>query len=187
MAEKSNSYDVTIIRKVPFLTEFFLFLLIPGAVVIFFAVSYLIRSSQSSNEMQDIFIITQIPEKVQYVFFYLGLSTIILYPLYKYIRIYKTAKLILSDQYISLERHSMNVYIPFRTIRKIYFKEPQNFKGESKEKLIIYIEQTFMKTTTIKLKDYSKADSLINDFLTIDKLKSRITGDLGTNYIDSED
>lgn len=187
MQTQDNSYEVTIIKKVPYLTEFLFFLLLPGILVLLLGYVFLLPSVQSSNEMQVIALFKLIPDNLQFIFLYFGLSTIILFPLYKYVKIYKQAKLIVNEKFLSIKGRSIDFRIPVNTISKIYFKDPTNFRGESKERLIIYILEKSMRITTLKLKDYSKSENLLKNFITIENLQPLLAESNATVYIETED
>ena len=187
MPTPTNSYEVTLIKKIPYLTELLLFLLLPGLLVLFTAYFFLVPSGQSANEMQIVTIIRIIPEKGQFILLYLGLSTIIFYPLYKYLKIYKRAFFTFNEQILSIQGKNFELKIPVDIVSKIYFKDPDNYSGESKETLTIYIQEKFMKTTTLRLRHYLLADQLITELSNIEKLRPRLAESDGASYIDSED
>ena len=93
-----NTYRVTVIKKIPYITEFFYFLLLPGLIVLIIAYFFLLPSVQSSNEMEIIAIFTLIPEHVQFICLYFVGTTIVLFPFYKYAKIYKRGVLVFNDQ-----------------------------------------------------------------------------------------
>ncbi len=187
MSTPNTSYEVTLIKKMPYLTELLLFVLLPGVLVLLTAYFFLLPSGQSSNEMQIVTIIRIIPEKGQFILLYLGLSTIIFYPLYKYLKIYKRAFLTFDDQILSIQGKNFEITISLDIVSKIYFKDPDNYRGESKETLTIYIQEKFMKTTTLRLRHYSHADQLLTELTNIEKLRPRLAESDGASYIDSDD
>jgi hypothetical protein len=181
------SYNVTVIKKVPYLTELLLFLLIPGILVILLAYLFLVSSGESSNEMQIVAVIKMIPSNIGITFLSLILSTIIIWPLYKYVKIYKTATLSFNDEFLFIQGGNIKQKISLTAISKIYFKESLNYRGLPKEELIIYIQEKFMKTTTLKLKDYYIAEQLITDLSSIDNISPLLTGASSAFHIDAED
>jgi hypothetical protein len=187
MQTQDKSYEVTIIKKVPYLTEFLFFLLLPGILVLLMTYVFLLPSALSSNEMQVVALFKLIPDNLQFILLYFGLSTIILYPLYKFVKIYKTARLTFNDQFLLIHGKYLDLKIPVNKISKIYFKDPINYRGESKEKLIIYILEKSMRTTTLKLKDYSSSEDLFNDFTEIENLRPLLAESNATVYVESED
>ena len=187
MQTSNNSYEVTIIKKIPYLTEFLFILLIPGVLTLLIAYYFMFPSGQSTNNMQIVAVLRIIPEKVQFLLLYFGLSTILLYPFYKYVKMYRRAMLTFNDQFLSIQGKNVNLKIPVDTISKIYFKEPINYRGDSKKNLTIYIQEKFMNTTTLKLKDYSNADKLITGLTNIDELRPLLAESNTAFYIDSED
>ncbi len=172
MQPLDNSYDVTLIKKIPYLTEFLLFLLLPGIVVLFLSFFFIYNSGDSPNEMQIVSLIKIIPEKMQYLLFYFGISTVLFYPLYKYVKIYKPAKLNFNEQFLSIRGKNLEIIIPIEKISKIHFKDPYNYKGESKQKLTIYIRKKFTDAIMIKLNDYTYSDELMSGLINIKNLNA---------------
>ena len=92
-----------------------------------------------------------------------------------------------NDQFLSIQGKNKKLKIPVDTISKIYFKDPNNYRGESKENLTIYIQEKFMNTTTLKIKNYSNAGELITGLTNIDKLRPLLAESNTAFFIDSDD
>jgi len=159
----------------------------PGLLTLLLAYIFIVPSGQSTNEMQIVAVFKIIPENVQFFLLYFGVTTILLYPLYKYVKMYRRAVLTFNDQFLSIQGKNINLKIPVDTISKIYFKDPNNYRGESKENLTIYIQEKFMNTTTLKIKNYSNAGELITGLTNIDKLRPLLAESNTAFFIDSED
>ena len=182
-----NQFEVTIIKKVPYITEFLFFLLAPGLVVLLIVLFVVVPSAQSSKEMIVVSLINFLPANLQFILLYLAGSTVILYPLYKYVKIHKTATLMVNNEFLSLRGKNVNHTIPTTRVCGINFKNPTNFRGHPTEKLIIYVREKFSKTITLKLNNFSEAEALIHHLSTIENFKPLLSGFDPLFYIEAED
>lgn len=187
MQSLNSKYKVTVIKKIPYISELLFFLLMPGIITLLILFFFLVPSIQSSNEMNIVAVFILIPGKLQLLLLYFSLSTIVLYPLYKYIKLYQDAILTFNDNFLEIQGRRISFKIPVTNISKIYFKDPDNLIGESKEKFTIYIQEKFLNTTTLRLKDYSNADKLIQDLTDFNELRPLLAESYTASYLASED
>ena len=188
MEKSKNSYEVILVSKIPFLTEFLLLLLLLGLSVVLIAYFFLAPYGDTPNEMQIVTTLLIIPDKTQFILLNLGLSTLIIYPLYKYLKKYQRVILTFNDEFLLIQGKNENLTIAYDNISKIYLKDSNYFGRLIKEKFIFYIQEKNLKPRTFKLLHYLQAEELITEFTNIDKLIPRLTESFGKEFeIDSED
>ena len=182
-----NQFEVTIIKKVPYITEFLFFLLAPGLVVLLIVLFVVVPPAQSSNEMIVVSLFSFVPANLQFILLYFAGSTIILYPFYKYVKIYQTATLMFNNEFLSLQVKNIVHKIPATLVSGINLKNPTNFRGHPTERLIIYIREKYSKTITLKLNNFSEAEDLVHHLSSIENFKPLLSGFDPLFYIEAED
>ena len=169
--ETPKAFEAEIRRKVPYLTNLFLWLF--GVCFLVIIVFELIFSpfKRAGPEIQSAVFSWLVPEfwKKVYIFSLLGFcSTVVLYRL---LRSYRSAVIHLNFDNIIIKGRAINLTFPIKAIRKIYVNDARTMNGESKERLSITIEQKRKgKATAFRLKSYSKADEFMEQLMKYESI-----------------
>ncbi|HEY4147849.1 MAG TPA: hypothetical protein VGM41_02915, partial [Chitinophagaceae bacterium] len=83
-------------------------------------------------------------------------------PLYFNARLKKPALLTLKEDAILIKGKELEVTIPFRNIKRIYFNDLKHLLIRSKEKMQVVIQQKSGKSTTFLLANYGEAELAID-------------------------
>jgi hypothetical protein len=159
MQTLSQSFEVLITRKVPFLTKILAWLLLFCVIMLLiFGIPFLpAKNSYASDEMKTAYFILTTSEFEKELIFIFGSCCLILFPLYIFLRFSRKAILSFTNDSIFIKGKKVEINIPVQTISKIYFIDT---KSRGEKRLLLYVEQEKQKTTRVKLKNYLDAEEV---------------------------
>ena len=83
-------------------------------------------------------------------------------PLYFAARLKKPALLTLGHDAIFIKGKQLDLTLPFKNIKRIYFNDLMNLQRQPKDKMQIVIQQKTNKTTTFLLTNYEDAELAVD-------------------------
>ncbi len=162
MPQVTASFEVILIRKVPYLTALLFNLASVCFLTLLFIKIFFLPSLGSSPEMKTAYFIVVIPEFIKNAMLISGLALIIITPLYFASKRHGTASVIFyADQFI-IAGQKFNYTIPLNSIKRIFCMDPKNAEGNPRDRLFLYIERNKDTEIRIRLKYYEQADAFMN-------------------------
>ena len=156
MQTETQSFEVVVRRKVPFVTSFLFHALIILGLILFLINIFFLPSTHSSDEMKVAYFILVIPDIIKKALIISGIGFLIVLPLYLGLRLYKSASLIFNVDRITITGSRINLDMPVERIQRVYCMDSTNLQGESRNKLTIYFQQRRDKTIRVRLKHYEQ-------------------------------
>jgi hypothetical protein len=157
-----KSFEIVVRNKVPYLTNFLMYLLMVCFIVFVFAYIIFLPTKYISGEMKFTYFILSVPNFLKIALIYSTIGFIIILPIYTYFRLYRNALLTFLPDKIIIERKSIKEEILIKKITTVLCMDPQSRNGESKNKLTLYFEYRKRKSIRVRLKNYTQADDFVN-------------------------
>jgi hypothetical protein len=127
----------------------------------------MLPTKNASDEMATAYYILIVPEWLKRLSTFAFVGLIIFIPLYFAARLNQPALLTLSDDTIIIKGKKIDLTIPFKTVKQIYFNDLMNLLRQPKDKMQIVIQQKSNKTTVFLLENYDEADLALETFTKI--------------------
>ena len=164
-----KEFKVLVRRKIPYITEGLWGIVGTLFLILLLFYFFMLPTKNASEEMATAYYILVIPEWLKRVSAIALVGIIIFMPLYFVARLKKPALLRLGDDAISIKGKELDLTIPFRNIKRIYFNDLKNLLRQPKDKMQIVIQQKSNKLTTFLLANYDDAELAVD---TIGKITS---------------
>lgn len=170
----TRNYRITVKEKIIYISEF-LFFLLSFCLIVVAASFFLFRPSlESANEMKVVATERAISDNVKWLILYSGVGFLIFYFLYKKIAIYRNAVLYFEEENICIRSKKKIIRVHVPDILNIEIIDPMNFRNESKEQFSVVIYRLLEKPIVFRLREYSESYDIIDNFLSYEKLTSKI-------------
>jgi hypothetical protein len=111
-----KTFGIKLIEKVPYVTSFLLTIVAVLASVSLLLYFFFVPSDGSSLEMKSAYYIIAVPEFWKKVSVFSAVGVVIVYPLYLFIRTYKSASLKFSNEAVIIDRAGKNYFIALGSI-----------------------------------------------------------------------
>jgi hypothetical protein len=152
---KIDSFNVLVRRKIPYITNAAFVLIVICVLFIVVADLFMMPSRNSPQEMQMLWLFKVVPQLIGNGLL-VGLGgLIILFPLYKWLRIYRSATFSFSKDSMNIQGEKLNLMLPVNSVKKIYWQDKN-------DKFVIQILLNTGKQITVKLSDYGHAEDFSN-------------------------
>ena len=123
------------------------------------------------NELATLYFINIIPDLFKAISLAALIFFIILTPIYYAARKYKPAILTLDSETISIMGQEINIVIPKKRLKQVYFNELYDYRRQPKGQIQIVIKKKDKKFIALLLKNYVDADDAITLLGEIPNLK----------------
>ncbi len=160
--ETPKEFRILVRRNIPYITQGLWRIVVVLFLIVFLFYLYMSPTKNTSNEMATVYYILVMPEWLKRISAYAFLGLIIFLPLYFVARVKKSALLIVSDETLFIKGKQLDLIIPFKSIKKIYFNDLKNLLRQSKEKLQVVIQQKSNKSTVFLLANYEEAEIVLD-------------------------
>ena len=156
-----KKFKVAVRRKVPYLTNLFMWIGIPFLMVlmIFDLLFYPFRSAGAEVQAAVFFFL--VPEFWKKVFIFSAISFGVTSLIYCFLRYYKGALLYFKSDEIVIRGRALKLSIPLYTINKIYCNDATTAMGEPTQRFSVTIEQKRNNAVVLKLKNYHDVDAFM--------------------------
>ncbi len=161
MQTSPNSFEVTVRRRVPYLTTFLFYALMVCVIALFLINIFFLPTQYASAEMKTAYFILLTPDFIKNSLLVFGIGFLTITPFYTFLRLYRKAYMIFNPDNILLSGQNVNICIPIKTISKVYCMDARRTDGQPKEKFTIFFQQKRDKSIRVKLKKYEQAESVI--------------------------
>src|SRR5438309_3417478 len=131
---QTQSFEVVVRRKVPYVTSLLFHLLLVFGLVLFIIDILFLPTRHASDEMQVAYYILVIPEFVKKAMWLSGIGFLTVLPLYVIARLYRKATLSFLDDRILIEGEKISMEIPVRSLRRVHCMDSHSMSGQSREK-----------------------------------------------------
>lgn len=167
---KPKKFKVAVRRKVPYLTNLFLWLGMSFLLVLILVdlIFYPIRNA--GVEVQSIVFYFLIPEFWKKVIIFSAIAFFVTSMIYCFLRYYKSALLYFGADEIIIRGRALKISIPLYMIKKIYCNDATTAMGEHTQKFSITIEQKRNISVVLKLKSYDDIDAFMEQLTRYEDL-----------------
>ena len=162
-----KSYEVYVIKKIPYLTNGLLTLFVVSALIFLFFYGG-ISSEKASPEIKVFYLEHTSTVKLLYGAAFFSITFFILFISAKQNK--KAIFVFHSDAFEIIYKKS-KIVIPLSTIRQIYCNDSEDYQGRPNEKFTITIESFKNQKTLIRLRNSSDLNQFSDKLLTYDELK----------------
>jgi len=154
-------FKVAVRRKVPYLTNLFLWIGIPFLLVllVFDLLFYPLR--HAGPEVQSSIFFFLVPEFWKKVLLFSAISVCVTFLIYCFLRHHKSALLLFKADEIIIRGRTLKLSIPLYTIKKIYCNDATTAMGEPTRKFSVSIEQKSNNAVVLKIKHYDDVDAFM--------------------------
>lgn len=159
--DEFKQFEITIRRRIPFVTNLIYALLIFFFAILFILYLIMLPTRNASGEMATAYYIVAVPESLKALSAYSVIGLLVVVPLYYAARLHKPARLKIHENHLTIEGKKIDVYISFPRISKVYCNDLHNFQREPKGILQFVIQKTDQSTTTFRLKFYEQGEEVL--------------------------
>ena len=171
----SEGFEVTVRRKIPYVTHFMAGILIT-CILVFLVIELLfLPVRNASAEVQSFYFFFLVPEVVKKALVASGIAFVVVLPIYLKFRFHRPATLTFLPAGIILKGKHIDICLATANLLKVYCMDPKNSEGEPTGELIVYFQEKDQKLTRISLKYYEEAEHFVErlmgyevDFVTYD-------------------
>ena len=158
-----KEFQILLRRKIPYISEGLWGIVVSCSLILFLLYFLMLPAKNTSGEVAIGYYILVIPEWLKRISSYALVGLLIFLPLYYAARLKKPALLTIGIDTIFIKGKQVELIIPFKNIKKIYFNDLTNYQGLPKEKMQIVIQQKTSKVTTFILVNYEEAESAVDN------------------------
>ena len=158
---EGNSFEVVIIRKVPYVTASLFNLLMVFTFGLLIVDIFFLPTEHASDEMKFTYFILVIPKLIQDALYVSLAGFLVILPIYLKLRLRKPALLTFAVDSLALNGKGINETIPISDISKVYCMDAKSLDGTPKEKLTLHIIRKTSKTVTVRLTYYLEAEDFM--------------------------
>jgi hypothetical protein len=159
---EANSFEVVIIRKVPYLTAGLFHLLMVFTFGLLIVDIFFLPTVHASDEMEFAYFILVVTPRLLQDALYVSLAGfLVILPIYLKLRLRKTALLTFAADSLAVNGHGINETIPISDISKVYCMDAKSLEGTPKDKLTLHIIRKKSKTVTVRLTHYLQAEDFM--------------------------
>ncbi len=166
MQESNNYYEVTVRKRVPYLTVFFsrLFSFFAVCSLLVYLIMYPVKGAP--GEMKLAYFSLFLPAYIQKFIIFSLVGFCISFILYLRVRLYKNAIVTFEQNQINIIGKSINLELEINNIRKVTFMDDTKEIGNQLiEKFMVYFEQRKQKSVRLRLVHYVQSEEFMNEFL----------------------
>lgn len=153
-----KEFQILVRRKIPYISEGLWGIVGALFLILLLFYFFMLPVKNAPGEMATGYYILVIPEWLKTLSAIALLGIIIFMPLYFAARLKKPALLTLSDDAILIKGKQLDLTIPFKNIKRIYFNDLKNLLRQPKDKMQIIIQQKSDRLTTFLLANYDDAE-----------------------------
>jgi hypothetical protein len=171
----SDQFEVTVRRKVPYVTHFLAGVLITCVLVFVFIELLFLPVRNASVEVQSFYFFFLIPEVLKKALVASSITFVLVLPVYLKFRYHRPAALTFLPAGILLKGKHIDICLATANLLKVYCMDPKNSEAEPTGELIVYFQEKDQKLTRISLKHYEEAEDFVErlmgyevDFVTYD-------------------
>ncbi len=162
-----KSFDIFLIRKIPYLTNGLGILFLISAFTFIF-LYFGISSDSASPEIKAFYLIETSTYKLLYGS---GISACVTLFLYLWTRQMRSGLIIFNADFFELILKKEKQVIFFTTIRHIYCNDTENLRGDPNEKFTMTLEMGENKKVLIRIKNTNDIKSFVDKLVSCDKLE----------------
>jgi hypothetical protein len=162
--DKPKEFQILVRRKIPYISEGLWSIVAALFLIMLLLYLFMLPTKNAPDEMSTAYYILVVPEWLKKLSSFAFVGLIIFIPLYFAARLNKPAILTLSDDTIFIKGKKLDLAIPFKNIKRIYFNDLMNFLRQPKNKMQIVIQQKSNKSTVFLLANYDEADNALDTF-----------------------
>ena len=155
-------FKILVRRKIPYISEGLWGIVGACFLILLLFYFFMLPTKNVSGEMATGYYILVIPEWLKRLSAIALLGIIIFMPLYFAARLKKPALLTLGHDAIFIKGKQLDLTLPFKNIKRIYFNDLMNLQRQPKDKMQIVIQQKTNKTTTFLLTNYEDAELAVD-------------------------
>ncbi|HSH67571.1 MAG TPA: hypothetical protein VLB84_17655 [Bacteroidia bacterium] len=163
---KSNSFEVVVYQKIPYVTQWLFTLFTLLFIFEVWGLAPLFPSRYSTDEVKILYFIVLYPEKLKVALCIGACLLPLIWSLYIYLRRKRIAVLSFYTEKIELVGNNFKKVFPIETIRNINCYDPLTKDDLPKEKFIIVIQNRKGRRMRMLLNDYSQAEKFV-DILSV--------------------
>jgi hypothetical protein len=156
-----DTFEVVVIRKVPYLTAALFYLLLVFSIGLFIVSIYFLPTEHASDEMTFAYFLFATPKLLQDASFVSLAGLLIVLPIYLKLRLKKNATLTFTSDAIVITGGRINETIPISDISEVYCIDAKLLDGTPKEKLTLHIIRRKSKNVTVRLTHYLQAEDFM--------------------------
>ena len=180
-----KEFQILVRRKIPYISEGLWGIVAFLLIIMFLLYIFMLPTKNASEEMATAYYILVVPEWLKKISAFAFVGLIIFIPLYFSARLNKPALLTLSDDTIFIKGKKIDLAIPFKNIKRIYFNDLMNLLRKPKDKMQIVIQQKSNKTTVFLLANYDETDLALETFSKINNAEFAFyENNIATNHDD---
>ncbi len=176
--EPGPHFEVTVRRKIPYLTTFLFYLTITFflALMVIYLFFFPVRNAPADIKAAYFMFLT--PNFVKYGLVISLAGALVMMQLYYTARLYRKGLLTFWPEKITIQGEKVNVEMPIKSIRKVFCMDHLSDEGEPTGKLAIYFQQgrwrkqgIRRRTTRVRLIDYSRSEEFMDRLMKYDGIK----------------
>jgi hypothetical protein len=156
-----DTFEVVIIRKVPYLTAALFYLLLVFSIGLFIVSINFLPTEHASDEMTFAYFLFATPKLLQDASFVSVAGLLIVLPIYLNLRLRKNAMLTFTSDAFANTGNRINETIPISDISEIYCTDAKLLDGTPKEKLTLHIIRRKNKNGTVRLTHYLQVEDFM--------------------------
>lgn len=162
-----KEFQILVRRKIPYISEGLWSIVAVLFIIMFLLYFFMLPTKNAPDEMATAYYILVVPEWLKRLSAFAFVGLIIFIPLYYAARLNMPALLTLSDDTIFIKGKKIDLTIPCKNIKRIYFNDLMNLLRRPKDKMQIVIQQKSSKTTVFLLANYDETDFALDTFSKI--------------------
>jgi len=159
-----RQFQILVRRKIPFLSEGIWAVVAVLFLIMLILYIFMLPTKYTSDEMATAYFILAVPDWLKKLSAIAFIGLIICVPFYFSARLKKPALLTFSGDAISIKGKQLELAIPLKNVKRIYFNDLKNLLRQPKNKMQIVIQEKGDKLTTFFLANYEEGELALDTF-----------------------
>ena len=184
--DSHKQFEILIRQKIPYVSSLLFGIAFCFSAVLFILYLIMLPTRYASGEMTAAYYILVVPDWLKTISTYSGLGLLVLIPIYYKARLHKPAVLEFHHEHLTARGKQINLSIPYRKIRKIFFNDVHNLLRKPKGILQLVIQQKGHKEMTFRLKHYEQGEQVVEELSKLENIQFAFYEDNMINNHDDE-
>jgi hypothetical protein len=160
--DTAKEFQILVRRKIPYISEGLWIVVGSLFLLACFFYLFMLPTKKASDEMATVYYIFVMPYWLKKLFAIAFAGLIIFIPMYFVARVNQPGSLTVSHSNILIKGRQLNLAIPLKNIKKIYFNDLKNLLRQPKYKMQIVIQEKSSKCTVFLLANYGDAEDALD-------------------------
>lgn len=181
-----KEFQILVRRKIPYLSAGLWSIMAVLILIILLFYVFMLPTKHASDEMKTAYYILVLPEWLKRLSALAFIGLLIFIPLYFSARLKRAALLRLTDDTILITGKQLDLTIPFKKIKRIYFNDLKNLFGQPKYKMQIVIQEKRNKSIVFFLANYEEAGPALDTLSKVNNAQFAFYDDNMETFHDDE-